>query len=323
MAFGGSDNKKLYNGYELQNKEFSDGSGLEWYDYKHRFYDDQIGRFFVQDELATEYVYYSPYQFAGNEVPNAKDLDGLEPARQNNNLQNYVPQANVASSTAQQSPVLKLPPIPKEVYQTKKEFVGPDNLSAEQHARINAEVAFNKTKEATSTKAFINDIANGIMKPLEHVAQFTRGVDNGSWSDIMQGGGGLFKDAVTIGATYGVGKIASSGLAESSVAAGTIEAGTQSLGAGRIAVKQWLQNAGNLERGQLIQDVESVGFKRMSPTNSPVSVFERGGMKIRLDPPQLPMTPYNHMHLEYGGNSYNSLLNRVKYTSSEAHIPIK
>jgi RHS repeat-associated protein len=79
LAFREPKNKQLFNGYEEQNNEFSDGSGLEWYDYKHRFYDNQIGRFFVQDRLADEYVYYSPYQFAGNEVPNAIDLDGLEP----------------------------------------------------------------------------------------------------------------------------------------------------------------------------------------------------------------------------------------------------
>ena len=85
LAFGGSENKKLFNGYEQQNKEFSDGSGIEWYDYKHRFYDNQIGRFFVQDRLATDYVYYTPYQFAGNEVPNAIDLDGLEPLRMSTN----------------------------------------------------------------------------------------------------------------------------------------------------------------------------------------------------------------------------------------------
>ena len=79
LNFGSPENKLRFNGYEQQNKEFSDGSGLEWYDYKNRFYDNQIGRFFVQDRLATEYVYYSPYQFAGNQVPNAIDLDGLEP----------------------------------------------------------------------------------------------------------------------------------------------------------------------------------------------------------------------------------------------------
>jgi len=78
LSFG-KYNKYRYNGKEQQNKEFSDGSGLEWYDYNHRFYDNQIGRFFCVDHLADKYVYYSPYQFAGNQVPNAIDLDGLEP----------------------------------------------------------------------------------------------------------------------------------------------------------------------------------------------------------------------------------------------------
>jgi RHS repeat-associated protein len=77
-AAGGIENKSRYNGKEEQNKEFSDGSGLDWYDYKYRFYDNQIGRFFCIDRLATQYPYYSPYQFAGNRVPNAIDRDGLE-----------------------------------------------------------------------------------------------------------------------------------------------------------------------------------------------------------------------------------------------------
>ena len=79
LSFGGSENKQKFNGYEQQNKEFSDGSGLEWYDYKHRYYDNQIGRFFVQDRQAVNYPYYSPYQFAGNQVTVAIDLDGDEP----------------------------------------------------------------------------------------------------------------------------------------------------------------------------------------------------------------------------------------------------
>ncbi|MBL7722742.1 MAG: hypothetical protein JNK27_01270 [Chitinophagaceae bacterium] len=79
LSFGGGENKFKFNGYEQQNKEFSDGSGLEWYDYKNRFYDNQLGRFFCIDRLADEYTFYTPYQFAGNEVPNAIDLDGLEP----------------------------------------------------------------------------------------------------------------------------------------------------------------------------------------------------------------------------------------------------
>jgi RHS repeat-associated protein len=79
LAFDDVGNKQRFNGYEQQNNEFADGSGLDWYDYKRRFYDNQIGRFFCQDGLADEYAYYSPYQFAGNQVTIAIDLDGLEP----------------------------------------------------------------------------------------------------------------------------------------------------------------------------------------------------------------------------------------------------
>ncbi|MFY0255972.1 DUF6443 domain-containing protein [Chitinophaga sp. 30R24] len=73
------ENRIKFHGKELQNKEFSDGSGIEWYDYKNRFYDQQLGRFFAVDPLADKFPYYSTYQFAGNEFPNATDIDGLEP----------------------------------------------------------------------------------------------------------------------------------------------------------------------------------------------------------------------------------------------------
>ncbi len=104
------------------------------------------------------------------------------------------------------------------------------------------------------------------------------------------------------------------------------EQAVKSIGEGRSAVKSWLQSAGNLERGQLIQDIEGAGFKRVGLDNPVGMHFERGGMKIRLDPSQAG-TPFNHMHLELGRKAnrtfYDMLLNSVPYDAPAAHIPIR
>jgi len=74
-----AENKYRFNGgSELQNKEFSDGSGIETYDAAFRMYDPQIGRFWQIDPLADVNENSSPYSFVGDNPIKYNDPSGLD-----------------------------------------------------------------------------------------------------------------------------------------------------------------------------------------------------------------------------------------------------
>ncbi|HLO60909.1 MAG TPA: DUF6443 domain-containing protein [Bacteroidales bacterium] len=82
------DNRRLYNGKELQSETFNlDGTSgdetmFDWYDYGARFYDPQLGRWQVIDPMSEKYLSITPYNYCFNNPfyltdPNGEDVFGI------------------------------------------------------------------------------------------------------------------------------------------------------------------------------------------------------------------------------------------------------
>ncbi|MCG2618193.1 hypothetical protein LZZ85_28085, partial [Terrimonas sp. NA20] len=74
LSFGEPENKNE----KFQGQPLDDDLGLNWYGFKYRNHDPQIGRFIQIDPLANDYVYNSPYAFSENQVTRHIELEGLE-----------------------------------------------------------------------------------------------------------------------------------------------------------------------------------------------------------------------------------------------------
>jgi RHS repeat-associated protein len=64
-----------FQGQEKDDEIKGEGNSIN---YKYRMHDPRVGRFFAVDPLTGKYPYYSPYQFSGNKVISAMELEGLE-----------------------------------------------------------------------------------------------------------------------------------------------------------------------------------------------------------------------------------------------------
>ena len=74
-----------FNTFQEQEKDLT----LDWYQFKWRNHQAEIGRFFNIDPLSEKYLHYSTYAFSGNLLVTHRELEGLEPIVSNGVLTGY------------------------------------------------------------------------------------------------------------------------------------------------------------------------------------------------------------------------------------------
>jgi len=165
-----AENKTRFGGHELQDKEFSDGSGLENYDFGTRSYDPQVGRFLNLDPLSEYMRRWSPYAYAFDNPLRFADASGMAPG----------------DSTAKPKPQADDEPT-GEMAKTKvlKEVV--------------------VTPNSNSSSGFWGSVGHFLWSAVDivpfagSIKEIGVGIYNGDWKQIGMGVAMLALDAVTAG----------------------------------------------------------------------------------------------------------------------------
>ncbi|MGG9963501.1 DUF6443 domain-containing protein [Ferruginibacter sp. SUN106] len=165
-AAGGLENKYQFAGKERQAKEFSDGRGLEEYDYGARFYDPQIGRWHTVDPKTDQMCRYSPYNYAFDNPLRYIDPDGMKPDDwiKNKTTGDVIWRANVTSAAN----------TPTGYDYMGKEYKGLSVKSYGAHTTngigVEIDASYNDGKNGTANAEFIQTIRtdaplNGTVSP--------------------------------------------------------------------------------------------------------------------------------------------------------------
>lgn len=202
-----AENRIKYNGKELQSKEFSDGTGLEDYDYGARMYDPQLAVWHNIDALADLAPNFSPYTYCYNNPMRYTDPTGMDGEDGNDNPQRvkYLYNKSTGNVTTQN--------VSEKEYQSNTNG-GTTNL-VQGNASGGGQLRFDYSRKDGGTGAFESDKYLG-----------TNTDDVGSRKDSYQYDGAHYKGGNVSGENYNEG---SNSL---DIAGKIVDGGVGGLGAG-------------------------------------------------------------------------------------------